>query len=144
MSSPIELSKTIIPSFNFGSPNSVDEQIIPFDSTPLSFAALILKSFPKIAPIVATATVCPASTFEAPQTIWVTSSPKSTWQTFNLSASGCFSLLKTFATTTFEAILFFSTLSTSKPMLFNVLQISSVLIFDIFINSSSHLLVIII
>jgi len=69
VSSPIELSRIIIPSFILGRPSSVEEQIIPLDSTPLNFAAFILKSSPKTAPIVATATICPASTLLAPQTI---------------------------------------------------------------------------
>ena len=54
--SPIESSSTIIPSSNFGSPISVELQIIPFDSTPLNLAFLILKLSPKTAPTVATAT----------------------------------------------------------------------------------------
>ena len=47
----------------------------------------------------------------------------------NLSASGCFTLSKTFPITTLEGIVVLSILSTSNPIEFNVLQISSVDIF---------------
>src|SRR5699024_7531996 len=55
----------------------------------------------KVAPTVATTTVCPASTFGAPQTISSgLSRPTSTLVTFNLSALGCCSQLNTLPITT--------------------------------------------
>ena len=58
-----------MPSLIFGSPSSVEEQIIPQDSTSRNFAFLILRPPGNSAPIKATATICPAATFLAPQTI---------------------------------------------------------------------------
>ena len=56
VSSPIDSSNTKIPSFIFGNPISVEEQIIPLLSSPLNFAFFITKPSPKSVPIVATGT----------------------------------------------------------------------------------------
>ena len=54
-------------------PNSCNEQIIPSERSPRSFARLILIPPGNLPPTVATITVCPASTFGAPQTICTSS-----------------------------------------------------------------------
>ena len=51
-------------------PSSRAEQSMPMDTTPRSLDFLILKSPGRTAPIVAQATLMPARTFGAPQTIW--------------------------------------------------------------------------
>ena len=81
--------------------NSLAEHIIPSESWPRSFAFFI--SNPPLgttAPIFATHTNCPASTFGAPQTIFNKSPvPTSTLQTLSLSASGCLAFSTTLPTT---------------------------------------------
>ena len=70
-------------------PSSAIEQIIPLDSCPRMVLCLITKPSPKSHPGLATITFCPAATFGAPQTIWVTSPGlTSTWQTCKWSLSG--------------------------------------------------------
>ena len=70
-------------------PISCNEQIIPSERSPRNFALLIFIPPGKRPPTVATMTLCPASTFGAPQTICTgASSPISTWHKLNLSASG--------------------------------------------------------
>src|SRR3954468_20235026 len=92
-------SRTMIPGSSVPMASSSSASIMPSDSTPRSFA---LPSFvpPGItAPGRATATVWPAATFGAPQTIWaVCPPPTSTLQTLRRSASGwrpCSSTLPT-------------------------------------------------
>ena len=91
-------------------PSSSIEHIIPKDSTPRSFPFLILNPFslsPSLwelatwPPSNTTGTLSPSFTFGAPVTICtsVPSSSTCTWQTINLSASGCFSILLIFPTT---------------------------------------------
>ena len=53
---PMLSSSGKMPSFVFGSPSSADEQIIPFDSIPLSFAFLISRPFGIVVPMSATGT----------------------------------------------------------------------------------------
>ena len=53
---PILSSSGKIPSFVLGSPSSVEEQIIPHDSMPLSFAFLISRPFGIVVPMSATGT----------------------------------------------------------------------------------------
>ena len=77
-SSPILSSSGIMPSFVFTRPSSTDEQIMPFDSIPRSFALFISRPLGIMAPDSATGTNCPASTFFAPQTICSVSPPTST------------------------------------------------------------------
>ena len=82
-------SSTRMPSWSSPISSSSAERIIPSEATPRSFA---LRSFspPGIrAPGRATATVCPAPTLGAPQTIVRSPSPTSTVQTRSRSASGC-------------------------------------------------------
>ncbi len=124
-----------------GSPNSSDEQIIPLESSPRSFASLISMPFGKIAPTLETTTCRPAFTFLAPQTICFVSFPKSTSQTLSLSASGCFLHVRTFPTTIFFGTLILSKLSTSRPIAFSVLQTSSEVIPFRFFHSFNHVLV---
>ena len=81
-------SSTAIPSDSSPICISVSERIIPFDSIPLSFAFFSLSPVGSTAPGRATATVWPAATLGAPQTIVRISSPVSTSQTRSLSASG--------------------------------------------------------
>ena len=89
-------SSTRMPSASSPSSSSETERIIPSEATPRSFA---LRSFspPGIrAPGRATATVWPAATLGAPQTIVRSPSPSpvSTVQTRSRSASGCCSALE--------------------------------------------------
>jgi hypothetical protein len=73
---------------------------MPSDSTPRSFARLSLIPSGITAPGRATATVWPAATFGAPQTIWAGApAPVSTLHTVNRSASGWRSALSTLPTT---------------------------------------------
>ena len=53
---PILSSSDKMPSFVLGSPSSVEEQIIPHDSMPLSFAFLISRPFGIVVPMSATGT----------------------------------------------------------------------------------------
>ena len=88
-----------MPSGSSPTSSSEAERIIPSEATPRSFA---LRSFspPGIrAPGRATATVWPAATLGAPQTIVRSPSPASTVQTRSRSASGCCSALSTLPTT---------------------------------------------
>ncbi len=78
---------------------SVSERIIPFDSTPRSFALPSLVPSGITAPGRATATVWPAATLGAPQTIVCGPSPASTSVTRRRSASGCCSAESTRPTT---------------------------------------------
>ena len=92
MSSPIGASsdKITIPSPSVPIPNSTSEQSIPQDSTPLTLAFLILKFPGKTAPILATITLSPNLWLGAPQIICKgVSSPTFTFNSDNLSASGC-------------------------------------------------------
>ena len=97
-------------------PNSRAEQSMPLDSTPRSFAFLILKS-PKTVPMVAQGTRFPASQFGAPQTICNGSPlPMFTLQTLMWSESGCGSRERISATTTPFGIVPDSSMpSTSSP-----------------------------
>src|SRR5688572_19962942 len=61
---------------------------MPLESTPRSFAALIVMS-PMRVPTVASGATSPGRAFGAPQTICRRSLPVSTWQTCRRSASGC-------------------------------------------------------
>ena len=95
-SSPVALAKavpvvrsslrTIIPSWLSLSPSSSSAQIIPRDSTPRILAFLICMPLGSVQPGSATATVCPAATLGAPQTMVLTSVPTSTSQTVRRSA----------------------------------------------------------
>ena len=88
-----------MPSASPPTSSSETERIIPSEATPRSFA---LRSFspPGIrAPGWATATVWPAATLGAPQTIVRSPSPVSTVQTRSRSALGCCSALSTLPTT---------------------------------------------
>ena len=78
----------IIPLWLLLIPSSFSEQIIPFDTTPLIFAFLIVK-FPlsSVAPGNATGTRMPGSTLLAPQTISTVLSPTSTLHKFRWSES---------------------------------------------------------
>ncbi len=93
------LSRTMIPSCSSESSSSRSERIIPFDSTPRSFAFFSFVPSGITAPGSATATVCPAATFGAPQTIVRVPSPSSTSQTLSRSASGCLPAETTWPTT---------------------------------------------
>src|SRR3990167_6555077 len=83
--------------------NSFAEHNMPCDISPRNFASLILKSFGKTAPTVATATLIPARAFGAPQTIFNNSFFQTlTSQQDNLSALGCCTRETTSPTTTPE------------------------------------------
>ena len=75
--------------------SSFSARIIPSETTPRSFARLSFVPSGMTAPGVATATVWPAATFGAPQTIVAgpspspERSPRSTVHTRRRSASGC-------------------------------------------------------
>ena len=93
-------SRTMIPSWSSPIPTSSSARIIPCDSTPRSFALPSFVPSGMTAPGRATATVCPAATFGAPQTIVLGSpAPMSTVQTVSRSASGCRSAVRTLPTT---------------------------------------------
>ena len=90
----------MIPAWSSPSPSSSSARIIPLDSTPRSFALPSFVPSGITAPGSATATVWPAATFGAPQTIVRGSpAPTSTWQTVSRSASGCCSAASTLPTT---------------------------------------------
>ena len=61
--------RTMIPSWSSPIPTSSSARIIPCDSTPRSFALPSVEPSGITAPGSATATLCPAATFGAPQTI---------------------------------------------------------------------------
>ncbi len=108
-----------MPSWSSPTSSSSAARIIPSEATPRSFA---LRSFspPGIrAPGSATATVWPAATLGAPQTIVRSPSPTSTVQTRSRSASGCCSALSTLPTTKFSGLGGPATLtrSTSVPVI---------------------------
>ena len=95
------VGSSIKPSVSGDRPNSCAAHNIPCEGTPRSLAFLILKPPGSTAPTKAVGAFIPARTFFAPHTICTgSSSPTSTWVTFNLSASGCFSTLITKPTTT--------------------------------------------
>ncbi len=82
-------SSTMIPSCSVPMPSSSSARIIPRDSCPRSLARLSFVPSGMTAPGAATATIWPAATFGAPQTICAGSpSPVSTMQTVRRSASG--------------------------------------------------------
>ena len=98
------LSSTKMPSCDVPSPISSSAQIIPSLSSPRIFPFLMVQASPsavyKVVPIVATGTFCPAATFGAPQTICKgLAAPTFTVVSFNLSALGCFTQVKTSPTT---------------------------------------------
>ena len=73
---------------------------MPEDSTPRILATPIFMPPGMTAPTVASGTLIPAAAFGAPQTICKGCPvPASTWQTRSLSAFGCGSAVKIFATT---------------------------------------------
>ncbi len=78
----------MIPQCSPPMPTSSSARIIPLDGWPRSFAAFRRVPSGITAPGVATATVWPAATFDAPQTICDGPVPVSTWQTDSRSASG--------------------------------------------------------
>ncbi len=95
---------------------------MPKDSTPRSFAFLILNGLPSSpggsnAPTVANGILMPGRALGAPQTTWQISSPlPATLQTRSLSASGCCSASKISPTTTpLNSPATGSTASTSRP-----------------------------
>ena len=94
----------MIPSASSETSSSAAERIIPAEVTPRSFASPSRCPSGIVAPGRATATVWPAATLGAPQTIVRPSpSPVSTWQTLSRSASGCFSQRATRPITKFSA-----------------------------------------
>ena len=76
--SPILASISKIPLPISARPSSLAAQIIPSESIPRSFTGFIVKPPGICAPSVATATLSPARTFEAPHTIWRIDEPIST------------------------------------------------------------------
>ena len=102
---------------------------MPKDSTPRSFAFLILKPPGSTAPTLATGTFMPPATFLAPQTICTGSpSPRLTRHTESLSASGWRSHASTSPTTTpLNSGAAGSTLSTSRPAMLRASVSSPVL-----------------
>ncbi len=90
----------MIPAWSSPRPTSSSARIIPLDLTPRSLASPNSVPSGMIAPGRATATVWPAATLGAPQTIVRGSpEPSSTLHTLSRSASGCFSASTTFPTT---------------------------------------------
>src|SRR5699024_10057519 len=112
---------------------------MPSETSPLNLALLILTPPGNLPPTLTTITCWPSSTFGAPQTICTcSSSPTSTLQIFNLSASGCFSLETTSPTTNFLISFLYSViLSPSIPLLV-IFSASSSIPASIFINSFNH------
>jgi hypothetical protein len=93
-------SSTMMPAWSSPMPTSSSARIIPLDRTPRSFASPSFVPSGMTAPGSATATVWPAATLGAPQTIVRDSPlPSSTTQTVSRSASGCFSASSTRPTT---------------------------------------------
>ncbi len=92
-------SSSRMPSASAPSSSSETERIIPSEATPRSFALRSLSPPGISAPGSATATVWPAATLAAPQTIVRSPSPVSTAQTRSRSALGCGSALSTLPTT---------------------------------------------
>ena len=82
-------SSTMIPSWSSPIPTSSSARIIPCDSTPRSFALPSLEPSGITAPGSATATVCPAATFGAPQTIVCARRSHVHRADVSRSASGC-------------------------------------------------------
>ena len=85
-------SSTMIPLWSTPSSSSRSERIIPRETSPRSLRSSRGASAPgSSAPGSPTATVAPAPKFQAPHTICRGSpSPTSTWQSWSLSAFGCF------------------------------------------------------
>ena len=93
-------SSTIVSECSSEMPTSSSARIIPLDSTPRSFALPSFVPSGITAPGRATATIWPAATLGAPQTICSGSpAPTSTLQTVSRSASGCGSASSTRPTT---------------------------------------------
>ena len=92
-------SSTMIPAWSWPMPTSSSARIMPLDFTPLSLASPSAVPSGMTAPGSATATVWPAATLGAPQTMVRCPWPSSTSHTFSRSASGCFSALSTLPTT---------------------------------------------
>jgi hypothetical protein len=112
-------SSTMIPSCSVPIASSSSARIMPLDSCPRSFAFLSLAPSGITAPGRATATVCPAATFGAPQTICDGSpEPVSTRHTVSRSASGCCSARSTLPTTKCSSAVtpWVCTRSTSVPV----------------------------
>ena len=85
----VVVGRTMIPSWSVPIDSSSSARIMPSDSTPRSLARLSRVPSGITAPGRATATIWPAATLGAPQTIWVVSpSPSATVQTVSRSASG--------------------------------------------------------
>ena len=99
--------------------SSAAERIIPSEGTPRSFALRIFIPPGIVAPGRTTATVWPASTLGAPQTIVRSPSPVSTLQTLSRSALGCCSRSSTLPTTkpSLEGGPIVSSRSTSVPVI---------------------------
>jgi hypothetical protein len=112
-------SRTMMPSASSASSSSAAERIIPSEGTPLSFALRIFIPPGIVAPGRTTATVWPASTLGAPQTIVRSPSPVSTLQTLSRSAFGCRSRSSTLPTTnpSADAGPIVSSRSTSVPVI---------------------------
>ena len=112
----------MIPSASSPISSSEAERIIPEEVTPRSSASPSSTPPGIVAPGSATATVWPAATFGAPQTIVRGSaSPLSTVQTLSRSALGCGSQLRTFPITKPAPLggPIASTRSTSVPVIAN-------------------------
>ena len=137
----IFLSRIIMPSWLFPSPNSSSAHIIPWLSSPRILPFFIFEGFPSSSystvPIVATGTFCPLATFGAPQTICTTSPfPMSTLVTFKRSAFGCWSHSKTCPTT----IPFNPPITDSKASIPSISSPKSVNKFPVFLASQSTLI----
>src|SRR5690348_10531695 len=80
---------SIKPDASASMPSSLAEHNMPRDSTPRSFAVLMVTPFGNLAPTVASGATRPARALGAPHTICTSPVPVSTRHTRNLSASGC-------------------------------------------------------
>src|SRR3954454_12415784 len=89
--------RTMMPSWSVPMATSSSARIIPSETWPRSLARLSLVPSGMTAPGEATATICPAATLGAPQTMWAGSppSPTSTVHTLRRSASGWRSAVST-------------------------------------------------
>ena len=96
----IPSGSTMIPAWSAPRPISSSARIIPRDSSPRSGRSSSGAGKPgSSTPGRPTATVAPTPKFQAPQTICRGSpSPTSTWQSWSLSAFGCFSAATTLPT----------------------------------------------
>ena len=80
---------SMVPGLLAANPSSASDMIMPADATPRSLASLMTSPLGSTPPGSTTATVWPAATLGAPQTmVRGCPSPTSTTQTDNLSASG--------------------------------------------------------